>query len=343
MIEVKEVDFDEIKEGWQSLEIHGHISTPFQTYEWMNIWWQHYGQKYKKLLLLAAYKVDELIGIAPLFCDTVWLKKRVRIFNVVRFIGAREIDYQNIILIPQYAEEAINAVWRYLKQNYSKYIIYLCDLPEDSIIWKVETKKYFSGSIVKKDFVCPIIVFPEKWDEYWRKLGKSTRESLNRHKNKMSKGAWVVEKYNNYSDIIADNLFNLHYIKWQMNPQNPNLFRLEKYEKDIMKFLSKKGWLRLQFLNYNGQRIAGSFMYDYHGARYFHKGGYDLRYRNFSPSTILHIEAIKDAFDNGLKSYDFLRGDETYKRYFAKNMIQCLKVILAENILKARLFEFLMK
>lgn len=344
MIQVKEVDFNEIKEDWQSLEIHGHISTPFQTYEWMNIWWKHYGQNNRKLLLLAAYNGEELVGIAPLFCDSMTFKKRFHIFNVVRFIGSRELDYQNIIMIPQYAEEIINAVWSYLKQNYSKHIVYLCDIPEDSIFWKIETKKYFSGRIIKKDFVCPIMVFPKKWDEYWRTLSQTTKKNLKWYKNKLSKnGRLLVESIDSYSDEDAHDFFQLHYQRWGMNSTDLTLIRLEKFEKDIMKILSNKGWLRMMFLNYNDQRIAGMFMYDYHGVRYFHKGGYNLQYGNFSPGIVLLIESIKDAFDIGLKSYDFLRGDETYKRHFAKNMVQCLRVILAENILKARLFEFLMK
>jgi CelD/BcsL family acetyltransferase involved in cellulose biosynthesis len=342
MIDVRKVDFVEIKESWQDLESQGVIPTPFQTYEWMQIWWKHYGQDSKTLLLLAAYKGNILVGVAPLFCDFIALKKVIRIIKVIRFIGSREVDYQGFIVSMQDADEIMHAFWLFLRRHYPDHVIYLCDMPGDSFFWGIGIDQYYKNT-VKKDFICPVVLLSADLDDYWASLGWNTKKSLKRYKNKLARrGHLATEKITHYSEEAVTEFFRMHYRRWRMDPSATSLNQLERYEREIIRMLADRGWLRFLFLTLNGRRIAGMLNYDYHGVRYFHKSAFDISFQEYGPGTQLLFETIKDAWDSGLKKFDCMRGEEAYKSHFANSKIQCVKVILAKNTLNVKLFEILM-
>lgn len=344
MISVRETDFPDIKDEWLALEKDGHIPTIFQTYDWLKIWWDHYGDTSKKLLLLVALEGDKLLGIAPLFTDALVLRKKFKIFNTIRLVGSRENTYSGFIVDKNYFPKVYEALFRYISEQYPSHIFYSTDLPEADFLELRPSLHIFRKVLERRDFPCPIINFSQTWEDYWSGLSKTTKKNLKWYKNKLLRdGHLIIELNTNYSSADADDLFRLHYQRWKMEPSKSVLARLEAFERDIMRMLADKGWLKMFFLTYNGRRIAGMFMYDYEGKRYFHKGGYDLTYKDLSPGTVLIFEAIKNAFETGMRSFDFLSGDEPYKSHFTKDRIHCYSFIAAKSYLSPKLFELFLK
>lgn len=343
MISVRETDFQDIKDEWMALEKEGHLPTVFQAYDWMETWWQHYGRGRRKLLLVA-YDGNALVGIAPLVIDSLSLKNRIKVFNVIRIMGNRESSYSDFIFRKRHLTFALPAISRYLMEHYGSHILYLSDMRETALSDHRALFLNLYKVIVKDAFSCPVIYFPSTWDEYWNALSKTTKKNLKWYKNKLSRnGQYSIEYINCYVEKDANDLFRLHYQRWGMNPDDPSLKRLEEFERDLMKMLSKKKYLRLMFLNYQGERIAALLQYDYEEKRYFHKGGYNPAFKDMSPGTVLILESIRNAFDLGLKCFDFLRGEESYKSHFTKDKIQCFNYIAANNYIRAKLFDLLLK
>jgi len=343
-VKVKEVDFAGVQQDWLNLEASGHLPEVYQTFWWQDIWWRHYGDNSKKLLLLAAYRGNRFIGVAPFFIQRIILKKVLPVLKVIRFIGSREFDYAGFPVVPEYASEAIDIFFQYLGREYPGHVSYFTDLPEQSLRLIEAGNNYFPYVKGEEDFVCHQINFPGKWEEYRRGLGASTKKNLSWYGNKLKRvGGLSLERLFLYSQSDADEFFSMHYRRWKMNPDDPSLAKLERYEKEVMQLLSQKGMLRLFFLNHDGKRISAMFMYDYHGKRYFHKGAYDPDYKESRAGSLILYESIKDAFQCGLQSYDFLRGDEEYKKLYTKSFIQCYKVIMAKKKFKAKLFELIAK
>jgi len=343
-VKVKEVDFAGVQQDWLNLEASGHLAEVYQTFWWQDIWWRHYGDNSKKLLLLAAYRGDRFIGVAPFFIQRIILKKVFPVLKVIRLIGSREFDYLSFPVLPEYAREAIEGFLQHIGNQYPNDVIYFTDIPEQSLEVIEAGCDGLPYMTVEGDFICYQIRFPPVWEEYWKGLGFSTRKYLNRYGNKLKReGKSSLERFIVYSQKEADEFFSMHYRRWKMNPDDPSLAKLERYEKEVMQLLSQKGMLRLFFLNHDGKRISAMFMYDYHGKRYFHKGAYDPDYKESRAGSLILYESIKDAFQCGLQSYDFLRGDEEYKKLYTKSFIQCYKVIMAKKKFKAKLFELIAK
>ena len=54
--------------------------------------------------------------------------------------------------------------------------------------------------------------------------------------------------------------------------------------------------------------------FDYRSTRYLYNSGYDPRYRQLSVGLVSKILSIRDAVEQGLSRFDFLKGAEIYKQ-----------------------------
>ncbi len=340
MLKVVETDFRRIKDDWISQEAE-LAQWPFQCYEWVALWAKYFVSKDEDLIMIAAYDGGKLVAIAPLVKKTMRIKNKITICKYLAFIGAREFSYNGFIVNPKYMLVVFEELLNYLHKNYSNYLLYLCDIPEEYLEGYLAFKKYSIKVI--EDMICPIVEIPEKWEEFWGSLGASTKRGLKRHVNALNaSGKWIVEKLNVYDEGRVKRLFDMHYKRWNLSNTNSYLQKLECFEKEVIKYLGYNGCLRHYSILLNGKCIASSFMYDYKGVRYFHKGGYDLSYQKLSPGMVLHLESVRDAIECKMKKYNFLRGNEEYKKRFTKKSNRNYRLILSNNVVKNALFKILM-
>jgi hypothetical protein len=79
-----------------------------------------------------------------------------------------------------------------------------------------------------------------------------------------------------------------------------------------------------------------SFVYD--GAVLYYQGGFNYLAGNvYRPGLICHYLAIEHNAAAGLNSYDFLEGEEEYKKSLATNETEMLNVIIQKNDMKHKL------
>ena len=63
----------------------------------------------------------------------------------------------------------------------------------------------------------------------------------------------------------------------------------------------------------DGAIVAGVLCFDYAGRRFLYNSGYRLAQASNSVGLLLKALCIRDAIENGLTYFDFLRGSEQYK------------------------------
>ncbi|MEJ5357440.1 MAG: GNAT family N-acetyltransferase [Desulfobacterales bacterium] len=71
---------------------------------------------------------------------------------------------------------------------------------------------------------------------------------------------------------------------------------------------------RLGLVHIDGVPAAAVFCFDHHGTRYLYNSAYDLRFAPLGAGMACKILSIRDAVARGLSRYDFLKGEEPYKR-----------------------------
>jgi CelD/BcsL family acetyltransferase involved in cellulose biosynthesis len=82
---------------------------------------------------------------------------------------------------------------------------------------------------------------------------------------------------------------------------------------EIGRWAAGRGILRLAFLRLDGRPIAFELALEDNGVYAILKGGFDAELRKFGPGGLITYDELQRAFELGLRRYEFLGTDETYK------------------------------
>ena len=95
--EVNDVEkFRALRETWNKLLRESSDDNIFLTWEWLFMWWQHYGGD-KKLRILIIKESGKIIGIAP-FMQSKYRKGIISVNVMENICSTKGCDYSGIIL-----------------------------------------------------------------------------------------------------------------------------------------------------------------------------------------------------------------------------------------------------
>jgi CelD/BcsL family acetyltransferase involved in cellulose biosynthesis len=95
--------------------------------------------------------------------------------------------------------------------------------------------------------------------------------------------------------------------------------------------------LRLYFLEADGDVVAALYGYEYEGRFAYYQSGFDPRWGRHSVGSLLLAWTIDDCIARGIGEFDFLRGDETYKRRWAHSDRTTRDAVIWNDTVRGRL------
>ncbi|MFQ3588450.1 MAG: GNAT family N-acetyltransferase, partial [Fimbriimonadaceae bacterium] len=110
--------------------------------------------------------------------------------------------------------------------------------------------------------------------------------------------------------------FDTHARRWRRRGL-PGAFvgrRMRRFHEEWAAAADKRGLLRLSVLEVDGEPVGAVYAMRTQSTTFFYQSGFDPRHRSVSPGSLLVAAAIRRAVEDGCRSFDFLRGDEPYKR-----------------------------
>jgi CelD/BcsL family acetyltransferase involved in cellulose biosynthesis len=159
--------------------------------------------------------------------------------------------------------------------------------------------------------VCPVLAVPAA-------PGPNLRRNLRRYHDRLSAAAGPLASESagpgDYAEVLAA-LFRLHGERWRAagGPGVLNTAAIQDFHRAAAAGFASRGQLRLHSLRAAGAIVAAVYAFAGHGRVYFYLGGFDPKWKNFSPGTLAIGYAIEEASRDGFREIDFLRGAETYK------------------------------
>ncbi|NIV15381.1 MAG: GNAT family N-acetyltransferase [Aliifodinibius sp.] len=87
---------------------------------------------------------------------------------------------------------------------------------------------------------------------------------------------------------------------------------LQKFFTELAYLMCKENYLRLFFLKVNGEPIATQYAIEHSNRLWILKIGYDERWGNFSPGTLLMDRVVKYCFDQKLEACEFLGNNDDW-------------------------------
>ena len=96
----------------------------------------------------------------------------------------------------------------------------------------------------------------------------------------------------------------------------------------ITQRMAQLGAIKLFFLEVEGQRVASSLCFDYGSSRLLYNSGYNPEFGYYSVGLLLNALCLKEAIEQGIGYFDFLRGPEAYKHHLGGQQRNLYKMMV---------------
>ena len=326
-----------LRAAWSELCGEAQSSCLFLSPEWLIPWWEHFGGR-RELRCIAIFEQDRLIGFLPLFTE------QVRMAGVpvrrIAFLGdgATGCDYLDMLAAPGREAEVRTAALLALGElrwdvcdldglgRDSPTALHLAQLfPNGRAVRSPAAGLGGSPAEVVRDarlrFVCPYIPLVGSYQDYLQGLGR--RENLRRREKWLFRQPGVsveVARTPEEARVAVERFLELHRARWAIEGGSDGLAdaRHEAFHRAAVQELAGRGWLRLYTL-FAARRPVASVYGVVHGGKFlYYQSGYDPAWASKSVGLVLLARTLQDAYGEGLREFDFLRGDEAYKAQWAR-------------------------
>jgi CelD/BcsL family acetyltransferase involved in cellulose biosynthesis len=299
-------ELESLRAGWLALYQRSSLTTPFQSPDWLVPWWKHFGAG--RLCLLAFHDGTQLVGIAALFIVNAEGRRSLRL------LGTGNTDYLDIIFDDRVHHDGTDALRSYLCE--SRHAWDECDFQNLRPCSPLVSMKPCAELVqnVQEQDSCPVLSLPSSTEVFLSNLPPRFRHNLEYCRRRLANSRIECASKDNFSELF-NALLRLHETRWRMTHASGVLSdrNVQDFHRDAATELLSHGALRMYAL-----RVADGFIaafYGFHQAArtYYYLSGFDPRFRQYSPGTILVAHAITEAIREGAKEFDFLRGREDYK------------------------------
>ena len=315
---------------WDNLAQRSMTNTPFQTLAYQQAWWTHLQPSNGRLHTITVRNDDkQLIAIASLY----------NIEGVLHFNGCvEETDYLDLITPTEQAEIAWRAILDCLCSPTFPdwHAIDLCNIPEASptrsVLLQEAQQRGFSFQESVQE-VCPIIPLADTFEEYLANIDSKQRREIKR-KLRRAAGAEaelvVVGPEDDIDTAVSEFLDLLQKSTFEKRDWLTDGRRAVFY--DAARAAQKAGTLQLLFIEISGKKAAALFNFDYDGRIWVYNSGLDPALVGaLSLGVVITAKAIEHAIENGRSTFDFLRGNETYKYRFGAKDTSIFRLEIQRN------------
>ena len=319
--------FEKLREEWTELLDASASNCLFLTWEWLYTWWKHLAEG-RKLHIIAVRYGRELVAIAPLTLRPPRLN-RLLPFRVLEFLGTEGVgsDYLDLIIRRGKEQEALQALANYLADG--KLMLELAQFKRDSSFAAelgVQLRQRGWSLCEAKTVICPFINLSEQsWQSYLATLDSKKRCDFQRRLKNLTRQFDVhfdcVRSEDQRSEAMAQ-LMALHHLRWR-EKGGSNAFHTPgrvAFHQELSRLALERGWLRLFVLRLDGKPAASLYAFKYRRAYYEFQKGFDPSHGKQAVGQITIGLTIQRAIEEGAEVYDFLRGNESYKFDWAREV-----------------------
>lgn len=337
--------FQKLREPWNRLAEADGNYTPWFCWEWFDLCLRH-SELYQLLIVIVCCN-NKLVAISPM---EVCLERYKGIINarIVSFIGGHRSFLKGIVFgsaSAQLRKDVTFLVLDYLRSNFRAWDV----LELDPIVSKNEKDGFYTEVLKTKGFsfrsymscvnrysagICG------QYDIFFEMLPQSTRKDIQYCRRRLEKNGnldFQVLTDGSNLDKYLDVYDDIRARSWKA-PEKDRFFNRE-----LIRLVAAKGWLRMGLLSYNNVPIAGQKWFVSQRRAYIYDVIYDEDYKRYSPGKLLTAFMFKYTIENDKIVYaDFLRGDEPYKEEWTPGKRERRGITVFNNTIKGKIFLYLM-
>jgi CelD/BcsL family acetyltransferase involved in cellulose biosynthesis len=293
-------DFDpELLPAWKRLYEKGanyNLSD-----EWCCLWFKYFGKR-RKLHIITLWEGHELKALAPFY-----LRR-----NRLTLIGTKPDLYDEFDIL--YDEKRhLDGLFDYIEEN--RFELLMKHVSSGSEFGKYAIQRFSRKRIPMVSHVTE--TKPALRGEF--APSKKVRDDIKRCRNNASRNFEEELKFTydvERRERFIDEFIRMHKKRWEGGLLEKKV-NVDNFIKDLFLNSGIVVMSRLAFPR-TDRTVAYHFGYrDSRSAIWSSLPAYDTDYNAISPGKILLYELIQESFSNGIAKFDFGRGSEPYKNWFA--------------------------
>ena len=305
--------FEDLTADWQRIYESMPASSAFDSLEWNRIWWKHFGGDSKLMLRALVRPNGSASIIAPMKLDSSHDE------GVCTFLGGTDlVDYLGFKHDDKLRSDDVRELLQSLYDDRDITALVLESLPEDS--HTIHAVKEVAGEIgweihIWDEGVAPRVTLPSNVDAYFASLTRKHRHELRRKLRRLENAGEIEQIELTGPDEVADRMGDFIDLHRGSSIDKHEFMTAERehFFREIAVNLAEKGVTRLYFLNLNGESVATSLAFKVGSTKYLYNSGYVPDRAWLAVGLLNHAINILASIDEGIKVYDFMRGDERYK------------------------------
>lgn len=299
--------FDQLAEEWAALHAAVPGATVFTHPRWHAAWLRHFGAGTEPLFL-AFRDDDDLVGIAAIDFSG----------PVARTLGDRNVrDYGGPLARPGDEARVFSALLEFLREDTTRELE-LWGIPGgDPIITAAAPEAADQGWSFASEVeaVSPFAALPASFDDYVQGLSKKDRHELRRKMRNLDAAGEV--RYEAWSGPEAvDRIDGLLALMRSSRSDKDEFLTppMEAFFRDLVTEFAPLEMATIGALHLDGRIAAMLLTFESADATLLYNSGYDPDLAHLAVGLISKAAAIRRAIETGKSRFDFLRGDEEYKR-----------------------------
>lgn len=306
---------------WEGLRERSLAASPFASWAWHRAWLasapvEELDASRTLVLRSAAEGIEVILPLA--LRSVVFRRQRVAALTwAIGDLGCP--DHLDVLALPQVDFDAVIAPLAALPWD----VLVLGSLAPDApnatrLAQALERAGY--GIRWNSLWPCPYLELPASWDEYLGSLSANRRQVLRRRERVLHREHAVT--LTDYGAGRLDegwrHLVALHDKRWTAAGvfNDP---RIDRLHRAFAEQLASRGQLWLSTLDLDGVPAAAWYGFADRDTVYFYQSGRDPRWEDQSVGVALMVKMIRRAIEGGYRRFDFLRGEEAYKRQWTSS------------------------
>jgi CelD/BcsL family acetyltransferase involved in cellulose biosynthesis len=297
--------FDGLSEEWNRLaELSENV---FASWEWVSTWWRHFEQGD---LVVRAWRSPNgrLVALIPLY------RSSLGPLRVLRFLGHDMSSKLGPICAPDEREEAARGL-----------AICLREVPHDVLLAEMmaadEGWAALLQGTVRSRVPSPVLPLHDitSWSAYLASRSSNFRQMLQRKERKLAREHSLVFRLateRSRLDADLDTFFALHANRWGAESSLLSEPRRVDFHREFATLAFDRGWLRLWFLELDGEPVAGLYGLRFQNTESYYQSGRSKDLRAASLGLVLIAQTIREALADGINEYRLGPGGGRYKYRF---------------------------
>jgi CelD/BcsL family acetyltransferase involved in cellulose biosynthesis len=297
--------FESAREEWSELaRASGNV---FSTLEWATCWWRHFGSGRK--LHLSAWRGPDgrLLAILPLYTMSMGP------LRLARLVGSPLGNRIHPISAPGDRAEAGRGLLASIEAIRPD--LGLAGYMPGDEGWAT----HVPGTLLSH-IPSPVLGLDrfESWDDYLRTRSANLRQELRRKERKLLHERSLAFRLADDRSRLPDDmeaLFSLHFERWGEESSLGAAAHID-FLREFATVAFDNGWLRLWFLELDGEPAAAWLGFRYEGVENYYQAGRRLAGSDGSVGLILLAHTIRESIADGIREYRLGPGGSPYKYRF---------------------------